>query len=1153
MKNRDIYLKDPLENQLANNGVAEVKDDLSEQALNTLRYELDTFVCDGEYEKGLDKILSTFLKKLDTGSEQPGVWISGFYGSGKSHLAKMLRALWVDYTFSDGTSARNIAKLPTEITDHFKEITNQGKRYGGLHAASGTIGAGTENVRLALLGIVFKSAGLPEQYHLARFVMWLKSEGYYEKVKQAVESSGKEFHKELSHLYMSPIIANVLLEVMPTLAVNDQGVRQLLKAEYPKVNDVTNDQMIEAITDALTIDGDGKFPLTLIVLDEVQQYIDKDSTKAYQVQEVTETCSKHFGGKLLFVATGQNALSGTASLSKLMGRFQVPVQLSDVDVESVIRKIILQKKETAKPEVQAVISKNLGEISRHLSGTKIEHNKDDETIMVSDYPILPIRRRFWEKVLRIIDTTGTVSQLRNQLKVIHEATQTSADKPLGHVIGADFIYEQIAPNLLQTGMISKEVSETIGKLAAGSEEDKLQSRLLALIYLIGKLPTDAIADIGVRATEHMLADLLLEDLNGGSNDLRKKVPELLQQLLDQGVLMALDTSSGVEYRLQTQESSQWHDTYRQQEAEFSGNMQRIENKREDLFHHKIQELANTVRITQGKSKEQRTLLLNFDAEVPNDANKKIYIWVQDGWQTDEKSLLAEAHNANQDMPTIYVYIPARNKSELHKAIITREAAQATLDIRGIPTTSEGKDARAAMETRLNDAKKHVDIMLKEIIEGVRVFQAGGTEIFDNNLKAQLEQAAKASVIRLYRDFDKADHSGWGKVYDRARQDGAENALEAVDHSGDIDKHPVCAEILKYIGVSKKGAEIRDNFKAASYGWSQDAIDGALFALLASGIVRARDAVHQPVDNKTLDRSKLTQASFQVESITIKPVQLIQIRKLLTETGIKCNPQEELSKIPEFIHKARQLAESAGGDAPKPEKVDTSILEGIVQESGNAQLSALFDRRDELKKQLDTWQQTAEKITKRLPNWSILKQLLQLSKGLAFHQELQLQYDAIISNRSLLDDPDPVAAQVAAITDKLRNAISHRNNDFITEYHQLKDQLEENQNWQKLNVAQQQQILDSYDLHEPDEITVNTVEEIIDSLEACSIQRWNDRIQAQSSKFDAASLDVAKLLEPKVQQVKLPRRTLKSEDDIKAWLTEVEQQMLNDLKNGPLLV
>ncbi|MEZ1875827.1 hypothetical protein, partial [Pseudomonas aeruginosa] len=80
MLNREIYLNDPLENRLANNGVAEVKDDLSEQALNTLRYELKTFVCEGEYQAGMDKILSTYLRNLGSNHEQPGVWISGFFG-----------------------------------------------------------------------------------------------------------------------------------------------------------------------------------------------------------------------------------------------------------------------------------------------------------------------------------------------------------------------------------------------------------------------------------------------------------------------------------------------------------------------------------------------------------------------------------------------------------------------------------------------------------------------------------------------------------------------------------------------------------------------------------------------------------------------------------------------------------------------------------------------------------------------------------------------------------------------------------------------------------------------------------------------------------------------------------------------------------------
>ena len=64
MQNREIYLNDPLENELANNGVAEVKDDQSQESLTTLRYELNTFVCDGAYAAGMDKILSTYIRNV---------------------------------------------------------------------------------------------------------------------------------------------------------------------------------------------------------------------------------------------------------------------------------------------------------------------------------------------------------------------------------------------------------------------------------------------------------------------------------------------------------------------------------------------------------------------------------------------------------------------------------------------------------------------------------------------------------------------------------------------------------------------------------------------------------------------------------------------------------------------------------------------------------------------------------------------------------------------------------------------------------------------------------------------------------------------------------------------------------------------------------
>lgn len=1152
MLNRDIYQLDPQLNRLQNNGVAVVKDDQSEQALKTLRYELQTFVCDGEYEAGLDKILSSYLRNLSGDHEQPGVWISGFFGSGKSHLAKMLRAFWTNQQFSDGASARDIADLPQDIKDHFKELSNAATRYGGLHAASGTLGSGANNnVRLALLNIVFTSAGLPEQYHQARFVMWLKKKGVFERVKTQVEEAGDNWLDELEDLYMSRSIAGALLEVDSSLGEDVRQVRQLLREQYLHVLDVTNQQMVDAIYDALA--AEGEFPLTLVALDEVQQYVGSDSEKAHQVQEVVETCCKHskFKSKLLFVATGQSALSGMPNLQRLMGRFQIPIQLSDTDVESVIRKVILQKKSSVKPQLEQMLQSHLGEISRQLRGTKIEHHQNDEKVLLADYPLLPVRRRFWEKVLRIVDTTGTVSQLRNQLKVIHEAAQATADKPLGHVVPADFIYNQISVNLLQTGVISKEIAETIGHLSAGDADDQLKSRILALVLLIGKLPTDPAADCGVRATPDMLADLLIDDLNEGKDTIRTNVPHLLQKLADEGLLMAMQTSVGTEYRLQTQESAQWYDTLRQEEADLRGNIQRVENIRVDLLHKSVRNDIGKIRLTQGKTNEARQVITSFDIELPKDAHEKIYAWVQDGWSLDEKSFVAEARQRQPSEPTIFVFIPARNRSELTNAIIAEHAASATLEKRGIPNTDAGIDARSAMVTRHQDAQKQVQALLREIFGGVQVLQAGGNEVQGNSIAERVETAARASLVRLYREFDMADEPGWGKVYERARKEGGQNALEAIGYKGDPEQHPVCAQIKRYIGVSKKGSEIRDHFFAAPFGWPQDTIEGALYALLASGILIAKDSRSNPVAATELDRKHLSQTNFQPESITIRTVDLIKIRGLLTACGIECGSNEEAAKLSNLVDHGRMLAKKAGGDAPLPVYPDSRIFDEIAQQSGNAKLKVVLDEQDTIKAAIQEWTNTSKLIESRQSDWFLLQSLLNLSRGLSFQTAIQIEVDAIIANRSLLDEPNPVTGLIQQLVSKLREAVQHHVQGYLNRHAECLAQLQTDSHWQQLNTTQQNEILGKRKLLTFDEPALGDASDIIDNLDQVSLEQWIDRTESLASKFDSARMEAVQLLQPKLQRISLPRITFESEKDVDAWLAQVKQQVLDKLNDGPV--
>ncbi|WP_295543353.1 BREX system P-loop protein BrxC [uncultured Thiohalocapsa sp.] len=1152
MINQDIYVKDPLANPLLNEGVAEVTEDRSESAMVTLRYELETFVCDGEYEKGLRKILETYLSKLGQAPEQPSVWVSGFYGSGKTHLTKMLRAFWVNEPMPDGATPRGLADLPTDIQDLLRELSTHAKQYGGLHAASGKLGSGAGgNARLALLGIVFKSAGLPEKYNQARLVMWLKREGILDSVQQSLAQSGTDLATELPDLFVSDELHAAIHAAKPGRAPDASTVGDRLIAQYPEVQDVSNDEMIRAIKEALS--RDGKFPLTLIILDEVQQFIGQSGDRAYSIQEVVESCAKHFGGRLLFIGTGQTAMSGTASLQKIKGRFTVPVQLSDTDVEDVIRKIILQKKQRAVPEIQRLLTDHLGEISRHLRGTKLEHTTEDEALMVADYPLLPVRRRFWEKVLHRLDESGNTSQLRSQLRIAHEAASATAMQPLGGIVSGDFIYDQLSADLLQNGLLSREVDDRIRRLANGTDEDLLKASLMKLIYLIGKLPTEPAADIGLRATEDSLADLLVSDLDGDSSALRKAVPQALEALLNQDrLVMAIAGASGTEYRLQTAESSAWNDEFLKNRSTLSANTTRLDMKRIDALKTACQEALKRVHLTQGQGQVVRTVTACFDDSLPNDAAKRIYAWFRDGWSSSDAEVVGDARNAGPNSPSIFVFLPAQSRNELRSALIEHGAAQSTLDTRGVPGTTEGQDARSAMETRRNDAAKRIAAIIKEVIAGACVYQAGGQAIDGKDLTEKLQHAGAASVVRLYRDFDIADQAGWDKALDRARK-GETQPLQVMGHTSETDQHPVTSTLLKHLGAGKQGSEVREHFMGPSYGWSQDAVDGALYALLASGHVRAKNNQGKSVDAKGLERRQLTQCQFVPETVTVSPVQKIQIRKLFQAADVGCQPGQELDKAPALLQRLRDLADQAGGEAPKPERPDGQLLDALEALSGNSLLAELFSQRAALMAHIEDWQATAEAIAQHWPDWLQLQYLLDHAKALGPWQTLQAEAEEIRQQRALLAAHDPVQALLGNSLDLLRTSLNSHVERYAETLTQEEQSLAEDDNWQQLDDAQQAEILRNQGLVAAPAVNVATAEDILDALEQCSLSQWSDREQALTGRFEQARLEAARLLQPKVQRVDLPRRTLDDEQALADWLAEAETRIRAKLKDGPVVI
>src|SRR5207247_2106821 len=98
-----------------------------------------------------------------------------------------------------------------------------------------------------------------------------------------------------------------------------------------------------------------------------------------------------------------------------------------------------------------------------------------------------------------------------------------------------------------------------------------------------------------------------------------------------------------------------------------------------------------------------------------------------------------------------------------------KAAEETLNIKGTPTTPEGLEARAAIETRKTVAETKLKSIVKEVVNGTRVFMAGGNEIAGMFMRDRVEEASKNALARLYPQFDVADDPRWEKVVERAKK------------------------------------------------------------------------------------------------------------------------------------------------------------------------------------------------------------------------------------------------------------------------------------------------------------------------------------------------------------------------------------------------
>lgn len=1141
MKNREIFLRDPATAKLMNNGQARINDGMTPQEWTTLREELSNFVCEGQYADGMLRILEAFLGRVG-GTDQSGAWVSGFYGSGKSHLLKMIGHLWVNTEFPDGATARSIVpRLPEEIEAALKELDTSGRRAGGLWAAFGALPSGSaESTRLTILGIILRSCGLPEKYSLAKFCLYLKNNGFYDAVRKDVEASGKEFMRELNNLFVSPVLRAALLKADPQLG-NADGLRTLLTKEFSQPTDISTAEFLRMTREVLG--GKDGLPLTILVLDEVQIYVRNNLERTREIVEVAEALGKQLDSRLLLVGAGQSALSSDVpEFSWMRARFTISVELSDADVENVTRRVLLAKRPEKIEAVRQLLASHAGEIARQLSSTAIATRTEDKDVLADDYPILPVRRRFWEHVLRAVDPAGTSAMLRAQLQIIHEALLGLAEEPFGTVVPADFMFEQLQAGMVQQGVLLRELEETIRK------QDRLSSRLCGLIFLIRKLPRTSGADCGVRATAEMLADLLVSDLTNDGTKLRKDVPLALQKLVDEGILL----KDGEEYNLQTKESQEWDKEFRNRQTQLGSNESVVHQKRDALLQAALQKEINTVRLKQGASNEPRELVLHFAPEPPDATGQNVPVWVRNEWNASQKNVVDAARAAGTDSPILFVFVPKASAQELREQIIRAEAARGTIDGKGVPSTREGEEARSSMSTRLGDAERARDQLIAQVASGAKVYKGGGTELFNLTLAEKVRDGATDALARLFPRFGEADHKGWTSVINRARN-GDDSPLRAVDFDGATEHHPVCREILSKVGNGIEGRDLRKHFSASPYGWPQDTVDGGIIALHSGAHLLARYN-SQALAVGQLDQNKISKTEFRTESIILTGPDKLKLRGLLQDAGIFAKASEDLEvKSTEYLALAESLAGKAGGAAPLPEPPKTAKLTDLRARVGNDRLKGLLDQADFLKAEVAKWKKQADLAAKRVPEWEKLQKFLSVGTGVGALAEVEAAAKGILDGRLLLDNSDHVPPMIKQAAHALRTAVTGAHSGFAIRHAEQLKELEASDAWQKISGQQRISIMSGEGISSVPDLEVGSDEQLLLALQNTPVASWNDKTAALTARFQNAARKAAKMLEPETQYVTLKSDTLRTEAEVKAWLATQETTLVAKLKEGPVVV
>jgi len=414
MKIQDMFAR-PITREIKN--VITVGNNESE---TFVKQELEEYVVTRELSRHFADFYANYKKGIVGETPKMGVWISGFFGSGKSHFLKMLSFL-----------LENKVVAGKHAIDYFKE---EGKFDDAMLLADVELAANTPTdailfnidaknsahskddkdaiVRVFLKVFNDKLGYYGEIAELAQLEHDLDKEGRYEEFQQKfLEKKGKTWKENRHDIFFNQDIIVDILEEMGVMSA-PAARNWCTRATNPDNGDISIESFANLVKEYIEEKGNNHHVLFLV--DEVGQYIGDDSKLMLNLQTVTEELGNACKGKAWVIVTSQQDIDTVTAnvkgndFSKIQGRFDTRLSLSAANVDEVVKERILKKTDTARETLSVVYDDKETTIKNLISFTGTAQKKlyADREDFAAVYPFVGYQFDLLGKVLTEVRTHG---------------------------------------------------------------------------------------------------------------------------------------------------------------------------------------------------------------------------------------------------------------------------------------------------------------------------------------------------------------------------------------------------------------------------------------------------------------------------------------------------------------------------------------------------------------------------------------------------------------------------------------------------------------------------------------------------------------------------------------------------------------------------